>query len=75
MCVPLKKHDILHTQDTHLCPIKESWIPQTRDTEFKPFIMKYILKRWQDSCDRQIAIQLHEIHHLVCKAMKYRFIP
>jgi hypothetical protein len=39
----------------------------------KPLIMKYILKRWQDSWDRQIYNKLHEIHSLVGKA-SYRII-
>ena len=34
-------------------------------TDFKPLIMKYILKRWQDSWDQQIYSKLHEIHSLV----------
>jgi hypothetical protein len=36
-------------------------------THFKPFIMKYILKHWQDSWDQQIHNKLHEIHSLVGK--------
>jgi hypothetical protein len=35
-----------------------------RYTDFKPFIVKYILKRWQDSRDQQIHSKLHEIHSL-----------
>ena len=33
-------------------PISNCSIPYT---DFKPFIIKYILKRWQDSWDQQIA--------------------
>ena len=36
-------------------------------SDFKPFIMKYILKRWQDSWDEQIHNKLHELHSLVGK--------
>ena len=36
-------------------------------TDFKPFRVKYILKRWQDSWDQQIHNKLHEIHSLVGK--------
>jgi len=36
-------------------------------TDFKHFIVKYILKRWQDSWDHQIHNKLHEIHSLVGK--------
>ena len=36
-------------------------------TDFKPFIMIYILKRWQYSWDQQIHSKLHEIHSLVGK--------
>jgi hypothetical protein len=36
-------------------------------TDFNPFIMKYILIRWQDSWDQQIHNKLHEIHSLVGK--------
>jgi hypothetical protein len=36
-------------------------------TDFKTFIRKYILKRWQDSWDQQIYSNLHEIHSLVDK--------
>ena len=35
-----------------------------RYRDFKPFIVKYILKRWQDSRDQQIHSKLHEIHSL-----------
>ena len=35
--------------------------------DFKPLIMKYILKRWQDSCDQHIYNKLHEMHSLVGK--------
>jgi hypothetical protein len=31
-------------------------------TDIKPFIVKYILKRWQDSWDQQIHNKLHEMH-------------
>jgi hypothetical protein len=34
-------------------------------TDFKPFIMKYILKRRQDSRDQQIHNRLHEMHSIV----------
>jgi hypothetical protein len=34
-------------------------------TDLKPFIVKYILKRWQDSWDQHIHNKLHEIHSLV----------
>jgi hypothetical protein len=33
-------------------------------TYFKPLIMKYILKRWQDSWDQQIHNLLHELHSI-----------
>ena len=36
-------------------------------TDFKPCMMKYILKRWQDSWDQQIHNKLHKIHSLVDK--------
>jgi len=45
-------------------PIFNCSIPYT---DFKPSIMKYILKRWQDSWDQQIYNKLHEIHSLVGK--------
>jgi len=35
--------------------------------DFKSFLMKYILKRWQDSWDQQIYNKLHEMHSLVGK--------
>ena len=43
-------------------PISNCSIPYT---DFKPFIMKCILKRWQDSWDQQIHSKLHEIHPLI----------
>ena len=45
-------------------PISHCSIPHT---DFKPFIVKYILKHWQDSWDQQIHNKLHEIHSLVGK--------
>ena len=42
-------------------PVSNCSIP---DTEFKPFITKYILKRWQDSWNQQIHNKLHEIHSI-----------
>ena len=36
-------------------------------TDFKPFIVKYILERWQDSWDQQIHNKLHKMHSLVGK--------
>jgi hypothetical protein len=36
-------------------------------TDFKPLMIKYILKRWQDSWDQQIYNKLHELHSLVGK--------
>jgi hypothetical protein len=36
-------------------------------TDFKPFIMKYILKPWQNSWVQQIHNKLHKIHSLVGK--------
>jgi hypothetical protein len=45
-------------------PISNCSIPCT---DFKPSIMNYILKRWQDSWDQQIHNKLHEIHYLVDK--------
>jgi hypothetical protein len=36
-------------------------------TDIKPFIVTYILKRWQDSWDQQIHNKLHEMHSLVGK--------
>jgi hypothetical protein len=45
-------------------PISNCSIPYT---DFKPFIVNYILKLWQDSWDQQIQNKLHEIHSLVGK--------
>ena len=45
-------------------PVSNCSIPYT---DIKPFIVKYILKRWQDSWDQQIHNKLHEIHSLVGK--------
>ena len=45
-------------------PMSNCSIPYT---DFKPFIMKYILKHWQDSWDHQILNKLSEIHYIVCK--------
>ena len=45
-------------------PVSNCSIPYTN---FKPLIMTYILKRWQDSWDQQIYNKLHEIHSLVGK--------
>ena len=36
-------------------------------SDIKPLIVKYILKRWQDSWDQQIHNKLHEMHSLVGK--------
>jgi hypothetical protein len=36
-------------------------------SDIKPFIVKYILKRWQDSWDQQIHNKLDEMHSLVSK--------
>ena len=36
-------------------------------TDIKPLIVKYILKRWQDSWDQKIHNKLHEMHSLVGK--------
>jgi hypothetical protein len=33
----------------------------------KTFILKYILKRWQDSWEQQIYSKLHEMHFLAGK--------
>jgi hypothetical protein len=44
-------------------PVSNCSIPYT---DFKPFIVKYILKRWQVSWDQQIHSKLHEMHSLVC---------
>jgi hypothetical protein len=35
--------------------------------DFKPFIMKYILKCWQDIWDQQIHNKLHKIHSIIGK--------
>jgi hypothetical protein len=40
-------------------------------TDFKPFIMKYIIKRWHDSWDQQIHNKLHEIHSIVARLLVY----
>ena len=45
-------------------PVSNCSIPYT---DIKPFIVKYILKRWQDSWDQQIHNKLHEMHSLVGK--------
>ena len=45
-------------------PVSNCSIPYT---DFKPFIMTYILKRWQDSWDQHIYSKLHEIYSLVGK--------
>ena len=45
-------------------PVSNCSIPYT---DFKPLIMTYIFKRWQDSWDQQIYNKLHEIHSLVGK--------
>ena len=45
-------------------PVSNCSIPYT---DFKPFIVKYILKRWQDSWEQQIDNKLHEMHSLVGK--------
>jgi hypothetical protein len=45
-------------------PVSNCSIPYN---DFKPLIMKYILKRWQGSWDQQIYSKLHEIHSLVGK--------
>jgi hypothetical protein len=36
-------------------------------TDFKPFIMKYILSRWKNSWDQQIYNKFLEIHSLIGK--------
>jgi hypothetical protein len=36
-------------------------------SDIKPLIVKYILKRWQDSWDQQIHNKLHKMHSLVGK--------
>jgi hypothetical protein len=57
---------------------KQSWTKEAKNAsasfsipyaDFKPLIMKYILKRWQDSCDQQIYNKLHEMHSLVGKTL------
>jgi len=45
-------------------PVSNCSIPCTY---FIRLIMKYILKRWQDSWDQQIYSKLHEMHSLVVK--------
>jgi hypothetical protein len=45
-------------------PISNCSIPYI---DFKTFIMKYILKPWQDSSDQQIYNKLHQMHSLVGK--------
>jgi hypothetical protein len=45
-------------------PVSNCSIPYT---DFKPLIMTYILKRWQDCWDQQIYNKLHEMHSLVGK--------
>jgi len=45
-------------------PVSNRSIPYT---DFKTFIMKYILKRWQDTWDKQIHNELNEIHSLIGK--------
>ena len=45
-------------------PVSNCSIPYT---DFKPLIMTYILKRWQDCWDQQIYHKLHEMHSLVGK--------
>ena len=45
-------------------PVSNCSIPYT---DIKPFIVKYILKCWQDSWDQQIHNKLHEMHSLVGK--------
>ena len=44
--------------------VSNCYIPYT---DIKAFIVKYILKRWQDSWDQQIHNKLHEMHSLVGK--------
>ena len=34
-------------------------------TDFKPLIMKYIIKRWQEGWDQHIYNKLHEMHSVV----------
>jgi hypothetical protein len=45
-------------------PVSNCFIPYS---DIKPLIVKYILKRWQDSWDKQIHNKLHEMHSLVGK--------
>jgi hypothetical protein len=45
-------------------PVSNCSIPYT---DIKPFIVKYILKRRQDSWDQQMHNKLHEMHSLVGK--------
>jgi hypothetical protein len=45
-------------------PVANRSIP---NIDFKPVIMKYILKRWQDSWDKQTHNELNEIHSLIGK--------
>jgi hypothetical protein len=45
-------------------PVSHCSIPYT---DIKPFIVKYILKRWQDSWDQQIHNKLREMQSLVGK--------
>jgi hypothetical protein len=42
-------------------PVSSYSIPYT---DLKPFIMKHIVKRWQDNRDQQIHNKLHDIHSL-----------
>jgi hypothetical protein len=54
-----------HEAKKALCdPVSNCPIPYT---DFKPFITKYILKRWEDSWDQHIHNKLHEIHYIVGK--------
>jgi hypothetical protein len=45
-------------------PVSNCSIPYS---DFKPLIVKYILKRWQDSWDQQIHSKLQKMHSLVGK--------
>jgi hypothetical protein len=47
-----KPVELVWAKDALDKPISNCSIPYT---DFKPFIIKYILKRWQDSWDQQIA--------------------
>ena len=38
-------------------------------TDLEPFIMKYMLNRWQDSWSQQIDNKLHKKHSLVGKTL------